>query len=156
MFSLDDHFTSATNPRGQLLMQLTCIGSVFEFAGAPFFAFSAKSGMVFTLPFGQASRPQNGQCTGTILNLVSRPVEFCLSLCHATNGEFSNDAHGKCCRQPVQLRGEEKANRNTCQFKNPRSPLTTNDITFSNRNTKLPFSVSDSLCASVFQWQGPC
>jgi hypothetical protein len=32
--------------------------------------------------------------------------------------------------------GEEKANRNTCQFKNRPNSLTTKDITFSNRNKK--------------------
>jgi hypothetical protein len=34
------------------------------------------------------------------------------------------------------LEGEEKANRNTCQFRNPRISITTKDITFSNRNKK--------------------
>ena len=34
--------------------------------------------------------------------------------------------------------GEEKANRNTCQFKNRFNSLRAKDITFSNRNTKPP------------------
>jgi len=34
-FSLDDHCTSSMNTRGQLITQLTCIGSVLDFAGAP-------------------------------------------------------------------------------------------------------------------------
>ena len=62
--------------------------------------------------------------------LVSRPVEFPLPLCHATNGEFSNDARNKLCRQPVRLAGEEKAlaavaaNRNTPEIRNRANPLT--------------------------------
>src|SRR4029077_9512961 len=38
--------------------------------------------------------------------LVSRPVEFCLPLCHATNGEFSNDACDETCGGPASFRGQ--------------------------------------------------
>jgi len=108
--------------------------------------------------------------------LVSRPVEFCLPPCHARHGEFSNDARRKCCRRPVSRAlgynspgGEEKANRNTCQFRNRYNPLTTYDITFSNRNTILCFrnhrrccrqqSVSEdrtTACAGFFAQSAPC
>jgi hypothetical protein len=41
--------------------------------------------------------------------LVSRPVEFCPAVCHATNGDLSHDARGRSYWEPVFLRGEEKA-----------------------------------------------
>ena len=81
--------------------------------------------------------------------LVSRPVEFRLPLCHATYGVFSNDAHNMSCRQQAEEvtkrdspTGEEKANRNTSQFRNPYISFTEKDITFTNRNTK-PVSAND-------------
>ena len=37
-----------------------------------------------------------------VQKLVSRPVEFCLPLCHATNGDFSYDAREKSCRQSAE------------------------------------------------------
>jgi len=36
--------------------------------------------------------------------LVPRPVEFCLPLCHATNGEFSDDARGSHGRAGIHPR----------------------------------------------------
>ena len=65
--------------------------------------------------------------------------------------------------------GEDKANRNTCQFRNRYNPLTAKDITFSKRNTILCFrnhrrccrqqSVSEdrtTACAGFFAQSAPC
>src|SRR4029077_2700655 len=93
----------------------------------------------FNFPFSLFTRISHGNCPSTPPKRVSRPVEFCLPLCHATNREFSNDAREKSCWQPAHYTGEEKparrtpggalaavaANRNTCQFKNSRNALKT-------------------------------
>ena len=96
-----------------------------------------------TLPFRQTPRHQKRPVCAITQNLVSWPGEFCLPLCHATYEGFSNDAHDMSYRHQAgevtkrdSPTGEQKANRNTCQFRNPRISITTKDITFSNRNTK--------------------
>jgi hypothetical protein len=49
------------------------------------------------------------------------------------------------------LEGEEKANRNTCQIRNLRIPITTKDITFSNRN-KNTVSANDVFHVPGLVW----
>jgi hypothetical protein len=108
------------------------------FPGAPFFALFAKGGTVLTLHFGQIPRLFHRYPQASSIALSVSP-------CHATNGEISNDARVETCGGPASFRGqfasplksagsEEKANRNTCQIRNPCISLTAKDITISNRN----------------------
>jgi hypothetical protein len=95
-----------------------------------------KVGRFFDVAFSPNTTPPERPVYAITQKLVSRPVEFFLLLCHATNGDFSNDARDKSCGQPVLLTGEEKANRNTPEFRNRPKPLKTQEFTFSNRNKK--------------------
>src|SRR6266852_4064326 len=109
MFSLDDHFTSAMRPRAQLIMQLTCIGSFFDFAGAPtlrslnmFAALSASGWGAFDF-FLRHPQP--------------RTIALRVSSCDVKSGALSDDGLEQTCEGPtsssrhsIAQPGEENAN----------------------------------------------
>src|SRR5216684_5989297 len=123
-------------------------GSDFELAGSPKLRFRKRGILSCSPPFHFSIftlRTDSGRpaVPSPLKNWSLGQYDFAPPCAMLKSGGLSDDERAKTCgrstsfrRRTVSRQGEEKADRNTCQFRNLPNSIKTQDITFSNRNTK--------------------